>query len=82
MHCGPTTQGQFDLNELRVGEGAVLRRNTRLLSGASMDAYSMMLENTLVVSGDVLGAGTVWQVCTYSQNHRLWRNSLFGYTGQ
>jgi hypothetical protein len=56
-------QGQFDLNELLVGEGAVLRRNTRLLSGASMDAYAMMLENTLVVSGDVLGAGTVWQVC-------------------
>jgi hypothetical protein len=56
-------QGQFDLNELRVGEGAVLRRSTRLLSGASMDSYAMMLENTLVVSGDVLGAGSVWQVC-------------------
>lgn len=51
----------FDLNELKVGKGAVIRRHARLLSGASMEPYSIMLENTLVVSGDVLDAGSVWQ---------------------
>lgn len=51
----------FELRELRVGRGAVMRSHTRLLSGASMEPFSFMLENTLVVSGDVLTAGTVWQ---------------------
>lgn len=43
-------QGIFDLNELRVGRGAVLRANTRLLSGASMRPFSTILKHTLVVS--------------------------------
>ncbi|GAX85098.1 hypothetical protein CEUSTIGMA_g12518.t1 [Chlamydomonas eustigma] len=55
------SRGIFQLNNLVVGEGAVMRSKTRLLSGASMGPYSTMLENTLVVSGDVLGPGTVWQ---------------------
>ena len=62
--CTPpchSVQGVFDLNALHVGKGAVMRRHTRLLSGASMEPFSVMLENTLVISGDVLGAGTVWQ---------------------
>lgn len=49
------------MNELKVGKGAVMRRQARLLSGASMEPFSVMLENTLVISGDVLGPGTVWQ---------------------
>jgi hypothetical protein len=45
------SRGVFQLNCLVVGEGAVMRSKTRLLSGASMGPYSTMLENTLVVSG-------------------------------
>ena len=55
------SKGVFDLNTLTVGRGCVLRRNTRLLSGAAMEDFSTMLEHTIVVSGDVLGAGTTWQ---------------------
>lgn len=55
------SKGIFHLNRLTVGKGCVLRRNTRLLSGAAMEDFSTMLEHTLVVSGDSLGAGTTWQ---------------------
>ena len=55
------SRGVFDLNSLSVGKGCVMRKNTRLLSGAAMQEFSIMLENTLVVTGDVLGAGTTWQ---------------------
>ncbi len=45
------SRGVFQLNELVVGEGAVMRSKTRLLSGAAMGPFSTLLENTLVVSG-------------------------------
>jgi carbonic anhydrase/acetyltransferase-like protein (isoleucine patch superfamily) len=34
---------------------------TRLLSGASMDSYSILLEHTLVLAGDVVDSGSVLQ---------------------
>ena len=37
---------------------------TRLLSGASMDDHSVMLEHTLVLAGEVVDSGMVWQVLT------------------
>ena len=55
------TRGIFRLNPLVVGNGAVLRSGTRLLSGASMDAHSVVLEHTLVLSGECVDSGSVWQ---------------------
>jgi carbonic anhydrase/acetyltransferase-like protein (isoleucine patch superfamily) len=49
------------LNPLFVGTGCVLKSNTRVLSGASMDAHSVLLEHTLVMAGEVVDCGTVWQ---------------------
>jgi hypothetical protein len=34
---------------------------SRLLSGASMESHSILLEHTLVLSGENVNAGTVWQ---------------------
>ena len=51
----------FRLNPLVVGTGCVLKSNARLLSGASMDAHSIMLEHTLVMAGETVDIGSVWQ---------------------
>ncbi|KAH9901810.1 hypothetical protein F4778DRAFT_781700 [Xylariomycetidae sp. FL2044] len=46
------TRGKFDLNELHVGDGCVLRSGSRLLSGARMGKGSRLMEHTLVMAGD------------------------------
>ena len=56
------TRGTFRLNPLSVGSGCVLKSNTRLLSGATMDPHSVMLEHTLVLAGETVDSGQVWQV--------------------
>ncbi|CAK9253069.1 unnamed protein product [Sphagnum jensenii] len=50
------------LNPLVVGEGCVCKSATRLLSGATMDNHSVMLEHTLVLAGETVDSGQVWQV--------------------
>ncbi|KAJ7065262.1 acetyl-CoA synthetase-like protein, partial [Mycena amicta] len=54
------SRGNFSLNSLRIGNGCALRSGSRLLSGASMEDSSMLLEHTLMTSGDVADAGTVY----------------------
>lgn len=54
-------QGEFKLNKLFVGEGAVLCAHTRLLSGAAMSERSTLLEHTLVVGGDIVPEGSTFQ---------------------
>ncbi len=44
-----------------VGKNCVLKSNTRLLSGAQMSDYSIMQEHTLVLAGDTVDSGSVWQ---------------------
>ncbi len=55
------SKGQFSLNPLSVGDNCTMRYGTRLLSGASMEKGSIMLEHTLILSGEVLDENTVWQ---------------------
>lgn len=69
-------RGIFRLNPLVVGSGSVLKSGTRLLSGASMEPNSMMLEHTLVMSGECLDEGMMWQgwPCKFQgpiKEHRL-----------
>lgn len=59
--CHINTKGNFGLNNLDVGRGAVMRSGSRLLSGASMSDYSTLLEHTLLVSGVKAPKGSVWQ---------------------
>mmetsp|Transcript_1799 Transcript_1799/g.2830 ORF Transcript_1799/g.2830 Transcript_1799/m.2830 type:complete len:1652 (-) Transcript_1799:132-5087(-) len=63
------TRGVFRLNPLVVGNGCVLKSNARLLSGAEMADHSIMLEHTLVLAGDCIDTGSVWQgwpSCTHN----------------
>ncbi|KXJ90956.1 hypothetical protein Micbo1qcDRAFT_225819 [Microdochium bolleyi] len=55
------SRGKFDLNRLSVGDRCVLRSNSRLLSGARMEADSCLLEHTLIMGGDVVEEGTTMQ---------------------
>lgn len=55
------TKGVFSLSEISVGENCVLKTGSRLMSGASMGRSSMLLEHTLILSGDAVDAHTVWQ---------------------
>jgi acetyltransferase-like isoleucine patch superfamily enzyme len=55
------SRGKFDLNPLLVGDRSCLRSGSRLLSGATMGDDSCLLEHTLVMSGDIVDAGTTYQ---------------------
>ncbi|KAF4553860.1 AMP-binding enzyme-like protein 22 [Elsinoe fawcettii] len=59
--CHINSRGVFDLNELHVGEGSVLRSGSRLLSGAKMAKGTVLMEHTLVMAGDEVEEGTVRQ---------------------
>ncbi|KAJ7167921.1 acetyl-CoA synthetase-like protein [Mycena filopes] len=54
------SRGNFALNSLEIGNGCAMRAGSRLLSGASMEDSSMLCEHTLLTSGDVADAGTVY----------------------
>ncbi|KAJ6561109.1 acetyl-CoA synthetase-like protein [Mycena vulgaris] len=54
------SRGNFALNSLTIGNGCALRSGSRLLSGASMEDSSMLCEHTLLTSGDVADAGSVY----------------------
>jgi hypothetical protein len=55
------TKGVFSLSELSVGEGCVLKTGSRLMSGASMGYRGILLEHTLILSGDQVSPCSVWQ---------------------
>ncbi|KAJ3020615.1 UNVERIFIED_CONTAM: hypothetical protein HDU68_010093 [Siphonaria sp. JEL0065] len=55
------SRGNFDLNELKIGESCVLKTDSRLLSGAEMEEGSKLLEHTLIVGGEVVDSGMVMQ---------------------
>lgn len=54
------SRGQFSLNRLRLGDSCAMRNGSRLLSGASMEPQSMLLEHTLVASGEITDAWGVY----------------------
>lgn len=54
------SRGQFSLNRLRIGDGCAMRTGSRLLSGASMESQSMLLEHTLVASGEITESWAVY----------------------
>lgn len=55
------SRGNFDLRTLEIGDGAVLRNGSRLLSGASMGKESILLENSLIMPGDHVDNGLIYQ---------------------
>ena len=55
------TKGIFSLSTITVGEKCVLKTGSRLMSGASMGYRGMLLEHTLILSGDSVSSLSVWQ---------------------
>lgn len=54
------SRGHFSLNKLIIGDGCALRTGSRLLSGACMEPHSILLEHTLVASGEIADAGQTY----------------------
>lgn len=54
------SRGMFALNRLRIGTGCAMRSGSRLLSGAQMEDYSMLMEHALLPSGDIAEGGGVY----------------------
>ncbi|KAJ4474912.1 AMP-dependent synthetase and ligase [Lentinula aciculospora] len=54
------SRGNFALNPLKIGSGCAMRTGSRLLSGASMEDNSMLCEHTLLTSGEVAEADSVY----------------------
>jgi acetyltransferase-like isoleucine patch superfamily enzyme len=55
------SRGNFKLNPLTIGDRCVLRTGSRVLSGATMENDSCLLEHTLVMGGDETETGTTCQ---------------------
>jgi acyl-CoA synthetase (AMP-forming)/AMP-acid ligase II/acetyltransferase-like isoleucine patch superfamily enzyme/acyl carrier protein len=55
------SRGNFKLNPLNIGDRCVLRTGSRVLSGATMEDDSCLLEHTLVMGGDETEKGTTCQ---------------------
>jgi hypothetical protein len=49
------------LSTITVGDNCVLKVNSRLISGSSMEDHSILLEHTLVLAGETVDSGSVWQ---------------------
>ncbi|KZP11554.1 AMP-dependent synthetase and ligase [Athelia psychrophila] len=54
------SRGNFALNRLSIAPGCALRAGSRLLSGASMEDSSMLVEHTLLTSGEIAESGEVY----------------------
>eukprot|EP00662_Eupelagonemidae_sp_cell21_P046971 gene46971-59691_t len=52
------TRGEFMLNTMRIGEGAVMRYGSRCLSGGTMEARSTLCERSLLLTGEVADEGS------------------------
>ncbi|KAL5358955.1 hypothetical protein BJX96DRAFT_173917 [Aspergillus floccosus] len=59
--CHINSRGEFELRELHIGSGSVLRTGSRLMSGASMGNEACLLEHTCVLPGDHVDAGVTFQ---------------------
>ncbi|KAJ6559861.1 hypothetical protein B0H19DRAFT_1210275 [Mycena capillaripes] len=70
------SRGNFALNSLEIGNGCAMRAGSRLLSGASMEDSSMLCEHTLLTSGDVADAGTVYSGWPAKPIESLWDEKL------
>ena len=59
--CHINSRGVFALRTLVVGSHSTMRSGCRLLSGATMERGSTLLEHTLVLAGDVVTEGSTSQ---------------------
>ena len=59
--CHANSKGIFTLNRVRVGRGATIRSYARTMAGSEVQADARLLEHTLVLAGEVVEPGLIWQ---------------------
>ena len=59
--CHLNTRGNFELKPIVIGKDCTLRSRSRLQQGIHMEDGSMVLEKTVVMTGEVLDRRSVWQ---------------------
>lgn len=55
------TKGNFTLDRIKVGRNCTLRSGTRIQQCGEMQDESTLLEHSLVMAGEVVPEGAVWQ---------------------
>ncbi|KII85716.1 hypothetical protein PLICRDRAFT_116163 [Plicaturopsis crispa FD-325 SS-3] len=66
------SRGKFALNHLNIGHGCAMRSGSRLLSGASMEDSSILLEHTLLPSGEIAEAGFAYSGWPARRRGSIW----------
>ena len=59
--CHLNTRGNFELKKIILENNVTLRTRSRIQQGVYMEQGSMLLEKSLVMTGEVIEADSVWQ---------------------
>ena len=59
--CHLNTRGNFELKKIVMEDNTTLRTRSRIQQGVYMERGSMLLEKSLVLTGEVVEADSVWQ---------------------
>jgi carbonic anhydrase/acetyltransferase-like protein (isoleucine patch superfamily) len=59
--CHLNTRGNFELAKIVMENNVTLRTRSRIQQGVYMETGSMLLEKSLVMTGEVIEADSVWQ---------------------
>jgi acetyltransferase-like isoleucine patch superfamily enzyme len=59
--CHLNTRGNFELKEITIENDCTLRTRSRIQQGVYMEQGSQLLEKSLVMTGEVVEANSVWQ---------------------
>jgi len=59
--CHLNTRGNFELKKITMANNVTLRARSRIQQGVHMEAGSMLLEKSLVMTGEVIEMDSVWQ---------------------
>jgi acetyltransferase-like isoleucine patch superfamily enzyme len=59
--CHLNTRGNFELAKIVIENNVTLRTRSRIQQGVHMENGCMLLEKSLVMTGEVIEADSVWQ---------------------
>ena len=58
--CHLNTRGNFELAKIRMENNTTLRTRARIQQAVHMEANSMLLEKSLVMTGEIIEADSIW----------------------
>jgi carbonic anhydrase/acetyltransferase-like protein (isoleucine patch superfamily) len=59
--CHLNTKGSFELTPIVIENDVTLRRMSKIQKGAQVESGAMVLEHSLVMTGETIEANSVWQ---------------------